>query len=589
MAQRTEDPILADFRNFTFLLWKHLGLASPTPLQYDICDYLQRGPRRRIIQAFRGVGKSWITAAFVLWCLLKNPNERILVVSANKERAIQFTSFCKRLIAECPFLEKLRPEPGMRDSAMSFDVGGSMPHQSPSMRAAGITGQISGARASKIVGDDVEVPSNSLTQQMRDRLAEAVKEFDAILMSEADLRLVGVLTAEVIYLGTPQTEATLYRLLESRGYATRIWPARFPNEATNLLYAGRLAPMLEQMMLAKPELGTACHGRGAPTEAGRFPDLDLMERALSYGRSGWALQFMLNPILSDEERYPLKLSDLMVFDCDLKMGPIHLAWAQSNDLIRQDIPCVGLPGDRIYRPIFVSKENFNPYTGVVLAIDPSGRGKDELAYAVVAMLNGFLFLLKCRGLQGGYTDENLQHLANEAKKYGVTEVYVESNFGDGMFTKLLAPFLTRTHPCALEEGRSAGQKELRIIEYLEPVMNQHRLVVDASLMKEDQENYNQYSDEVAQRYQLFYQLTRITKDKGSLAQDDRLDALALAVQRWSLVMDRDTERNELEAREAARDADLQAFIDQFHKTHPDWGLPRDSVIAAEFGLYGDLA
>lgn len=575
-VQQQLNPILNDFRNFVFVLWKHLGLKEPTGIQYDIASFLQHGPRRRIIQAFRGIGKSWITAAFVLWRLCRNPNERILVVSANEDRATQFTTFCRRLIEEAPFLRHLAPKKGTRDSALAFDVSGSMAHQSPSLRAAGITGQITGGRASLIVPDDVEVPKNSLTQTMRDRLSEAVKEFDAIMMSEDDLAQLGLGAGEVVFLGTPQTEATIYRALEQRGYVTRIWPARYPDEKMQVLYGDRLAPMLVEHLKADPTLA-AKHGiegakRGASTESRRFPDLDLVERELSYGRSGFALQFMLNPSLADMDRYPLKLADMMVLDCDPKLAPIQCVWANSPELVRSDVPQVGMTGDRLHRPMFIAKDHYLPYTGVVMSIDPAGRGSDELAYAIVAMLNGYLFVLRVKGLTGGYTDENLELLAVEAKRHGVNDIVVESNFGDGMFTKLLLPFLTRIHPCHVEEVNSSKQKELRIIDTLEPVLNQHRLVIDSKLVKDDSENYNRYSDELAPRYQLLYQLTRITKDKGALAKDDRLDALAMAVKYWVEVMDKDVTRVQEEHREALRMAEIERFIEASGQGGQSYGI-----------------
>ena len=55
-----------DFRNFLYIAWKHLRLPEPTPIQYDIANYLQYGSQRQIISAFRGCGKSWITSAYVL-------------------------------------------------------------------------------------------------------------------------------------------------------------------------------------------------------------------------------------------------------------------------------------------------------------------------------------------------------------------------------------------------------------------------------------------------------------------------------------------------------------------------------------------
>jgi hypothetical protein len=74
------DPLKADFRNFLWAVWRHLGLPEPTPVQYDIAHFLQHGPRRLVIEAFRGVGKSWITVAFVCWLLYCDPQLKIVVV-----------------------------------------------------------------------------------------------------------------------------------------------------------------------------------------------------------------------------------------------------------------------------------------------------------------------------------------------------------------------------------------------------------------------------------------------------------------------------------------------------------------------------
>ena len=128
-----------DFRNFLYLTWRHLRLPEPTPIQYDIADYLQRGGQRCIISAFRGVGKSWITASFVLWRLLLDPNINILVVSASKNRADDFSTFCLRLLSEMPILKHLYPKGYQRQSKISFDVSTATASQQPSVKSLGIT------------------------------------------------------------------------------------------------------------------------------------------------------------------------------------------------------------------------------------------------------------------------------------------------------------------------------------------------------------------------------------------------------------------------------------------------------------------
>jgi hypothetical protein len=166
-------------------------------------------------------------------------------------------------------------------------------------------------------------------------------------------------------------------------------------------------------------------------------------------------------------------------------------------------------------------------------VDPSGRGADETAYAVVKMLSGQLFVTDAGGVKGGYSNEALQALAVVAKRNKVNEIIVESNFGDGMFTELFKPVLYKVHDVTVGEVRHSKQKEHRIIDTLEPVMNQHRLVFDPKVIERDWQSVQGYSQEKAPKYTLAYQMTRITNLRGALAHDDRLDALSMAVSYWT--------------------------------------------------------
>lgn len=553
-----EDKLKADFRVFCYALWRHLGLPQPTPVQYDIAHYLSRGPKRRMVQAFRGCGKSWLTAGYVLWRLYKNPNEKVLIVSASKDRADAFSVFVKRIIAEWPLLQHLQPDPtkGHRDSLQAFDVGTANIAQAPSVRSVGISGQLTGGRATIIIADDVEVPKNSFTQTMRDKLSEAVKEFDAVLVPEG---------GEIIYLGTPQTEMSLYNALPERGYDIRVWPARYVPKKNWDKYKGRLAAFITEAVIKNEALGDIGKGRGASVEPTRFTDLDLLEREASYGRSGFALQFMLDTSLSDAERYPLRLNDLIVMDLDPEVAPMKVVWASGREQMDEGLESVGFPGDRWVKPMWTSSgaDGYAPYQGKMLFIDPSGRGKDETGWAVVYALAGTLYLMDAGGFTDGYSPKTLQALADLAKKWKVNYVDAEDNFGDGMFKELLKPVLARTWPCTINEDmkRNSVQKERRIIDTLEPVMNQHRLVVNRSLVLRDMTNYNEHPGEHWQKYQLFYQMTRITKEKGALLHDDRLDALCGAISSWTESMNRDAEKALHDHREDLLQKDLEDFMD----------------------------
>jgi len=533
---------LQDFRNFTYLVWQHLGLPEPTPIQYDIAHYLQHSPKRCIIEAFRGVGKSYITAAYVVHQLLLDPQLKFMVVSASKARADDFSTFTQRIITELPICQHLVAKDGQRWSKIAFDVAPAKASGSPSVKSVGVTGQLTGSRADIIIADDVEVPNNSMTHMMREKLGETVKEFDAVLKPDG----------KIIYLGTPQNEMSLYNTLTTRGYDMRVWPARYPTlERAEKAYGGRLAPSLYEYLQDNLE---AVYG--LPTDSKRFDDEDLLERELSYGRSGFALQFMLDTSLSDANKYPLKLADLMIMSCDRDTAPEKVVYGIMKPL--NDLPNVGLSGDKFYAP----EETLgrSEYTGSILAIDPSGRGSDETAYAIVKMLNGFLYVVDAGGIAGGYSQETLQTLADLAKVHRVNMVLVESNFGDGMFTELMKPYLEKTYPVTMEEVRHSKQKEHRIIDTLEPVMNQHKLVIDPKVIQKDYDSVQSMPPERAVKYMLTYQLTRITKQRGALAHDDRLDVLAMAVQYWVDQMAADADKQMVSKRNELLEEELYKFM-----------------------------
>jgi len=542
-------PQLKDFKNFLYLVWKQLNLPEPTALQYDIADYMQSDEKRAIIQAFRGCGKSWICSAYVVHQLLLNPSMNFLVVSASKTRSDDFSTFTLRLINEMPILAHLKPNDKQRQSKISFDVGPAPASHAPSVKSLGISSQLTGSRADIIIADDIEVANNSATQLMREKLSEQVKEFDAILKPEP--------SSKVIFLGTPQTEDSIYNKLLERGYKTRVWPSEhITPDYNNRTYNGSVASFCED-----------AEREGKTTEPLRFSDIDLAERKISYGSAGYAMQFMLDSRLSDVDKFPLKVSDLIVASIDNEIAPERYVWAKDPELEwDSDVPNVAFAGERYYRPLKTLGDHIE-YTGSVLAVDPAGRGKDETGYAVCKMLNGYLYVPAAGGLSGGYSEDTLKKIAMLAREHKVNYIVAESNFGDGMFTELLKPILTKLYPCSIEEVRHSTQKEKRIIDTLEPVMAGHKLVVDPEVIKEDYQTIQKYPHESQLKYSLFYQMSRLTRERGAITHDDRLDALSIAVAYWVEQMAQDAEVKMQDRKSELLDAELEKFKDAYFKNH----------------------
>ena len=540
------EPFSNDFRYFLVVVWTHLQLPKPTPIQLDIAEYMQDGPKRRIIEAFRGVGKSWMAAAYVLWLLRNDPQKKIMVVSASKTRADDFAQFCLRLIREMKILKCLDPDRDEQRSASNrFDVRPSIPDQSPSVKSVGIFGQLTGSRADLILADDVEVPNTAWTVGMREKLLHSVGEFNAILKPGG----------EIMFLGTPQTEESIYNKLRTKSYQCRIWPSRYPKNPDK--YGDALAPVI---------LDRCVDRKNMPTDPDRFSEMDLVEREASYGRSQFTLQFQLDTTLSDLQRFPLRLSDLIVIEVD-QNAPEKLVWSSGAEYRINDLPTVGFSGDYYHRPAFIHGD-WLEFQGCVMFVDPSGRGMDETAYAIVAQLNGNLFVLEVGAFREGYTEPVLEGLAQAAKRQKVKLILLEDQFGQGMLQSLLQPYLRNIYPCTIEPVRSNIQKERRIINALEPVLNQHRLIINRSVVEKDSQPREDDPIETALAYQLFHQMTHLTVDKNCLQHDDRLDALAGAIEYWneSLAIDENRAIKEREAELwdlelAAHKGDIEGALD----------------------------
>ena len=551
-----------DFKLFLQALWEQLDLPSPTRAQYSIADYLQHGPKRLQIQAFRGVGKSWITGAFVLWTLFNDPERKIMIISASKERADNMSIFLQKLIIETPWLSHLRPkQDDSRWSRISFDVACS-PHQAPSVKSVGITGQLTGSRADLMILDDIEVPGNSMTELMREKLLQLCTEAESILTPKSDSR--------IMYLGTPQTTFTIYRKLAERSYRPFVWPSRYPRKGKLSQYEGLLAPQIQEDLEAGVEAW-------AVTDPDRFDNEDLIEREASMGRSNYMLQFQLDTSLSDAEKFPLKMADLVVTSVNPTKAPESVVWCSDPSNVIKDLPTVGLPGDYFYSPMQLVGE-WSPYTETICSVDPSGRGSDETTAAYISQKNGFLYLHEMRAYRDGYSDNTLLDILRGCNKYNATTLLIESNFGDGIVAELFKKHIQQTKQSIfIEETRANVRKEDRIIDSLEPVINQHRLILNRSVVEWDYKSNPNEAPELRLLYMLFYQMSRMCREKGAVKHDDRLDCLAQGVKYYTDALSISAQEAINTRKKEEWDSMLEDFIDnpQSSANHLVFGMNKE--------------
>jgi hypothetical protein len=356
-----------------------------------------------------------------------------------------------------------------------------------------------------------------------------------------------------MYLGTPQTTFTVYRKLAERNYRPFVWPARYPRKNKLSQYEGLLAPQIQEDL-----------DQGAiewDTTDDRFDNDDLIEREASMGRSNFMLQFQLDTSLSDAEKFPLKMADLIVTSINPSKAPDSIVWCSDPQNVIKDLPTVGLPGDYFYSPMQLVGE-WDDYQETICSVDPSGRGSDETTAAYISQRNGFLYLHEMRAYRDGYSDATLLDILKGCKKYNVSTLLIESNFGDGIVAELFKKHIQQTNQAIyIEETRANVRKEDRIIDSLEPVLNQHRLVIDRGIVEWDYNSNQDEAPELRLMYMLFYQMSRMCREKGAVKHDDRLDALAQGVKYFTDALSISAER-QIKIKELEEwNAMLEDFID----------------------------
>lgn len=501
----------------------------PHRVQYDICDWLQFGPHYRITRGFRGLSKSWITVAYCLWRLLRNPNEKIIICSEGEKLAKKALHMMRIWIDNVWFLNHLAPKAknsDYRDNRTEFDVGPCTPSAAPSVTAMGITSALPGNRASIIIPDDCEGLENARTRDGRQLLRQRVTEFENILLPEGD----------IIYLGTPHHEETLYDyLVSAMDYKCRTWPLEYPDDTETVPY---LSPMLRDDI---EDDKVNFEDTERPIWDGRF-GRDFILRARLEKRN-YAMQFMMRSDLGDLDKYQLRLEDLIVFECDRDRAPVYIQWGRSTNsgpTTIQNIEPNGFAGDNFYGPIDFDNNTLE-YRGSKAYLDPAGGGKDEMAWAIMSQLSGYIYWKYVGAVRDGFTPENLTKIVLSLREHGARQLFIETNFGGAALVELIKPYIRKFScvegqntmfpngwNCSVEGRHSTNvQKEERIISALSVPLHQHRLVVHPR---------------VAADKKTMYQMTHITHIRGSLALDDRIDAAAGCIKEFIDVMGQDAGR-----------------------------------------------
>lgn len=534
-----------EFSDFLYDCMTDLMGFNCSDIQQDIGDFLQYGPQYMMVQAQRSQAKSTIVAIFGVWCMLHDPTYRILIVSAGSDVAVEIANWVIQIIMNWEILECMRPDKthGDRSSTKAFDIHWQLKgaEKSPSVACIGITANMQGRRADLLIPDDIESSKNGMTEIQRQNLQHLSKDFTSICSGKIDPETGDAPGGRICYMGTPQTSESIYNALPGRGYHIRVWPGRYPTVEQLDNYGEHLAPLLRERILADPSLQTGggpMGDQGKPIDNMLLPEEALSKKELDQGPAYFQLQHMLNTRLLDKERHPLKLRDLITCRLGHDEAPGEFSWLPDP---QKAISVQGqIQGFQAFYPFALSQELYT-YEGRLMYIDPAGGGAngDETVCAISYFLHGYVVVKQVLALPGGYEDATFKTIADLALQHKVNKIDVEQNYGNGAFAQMLRPVLQEVYKAAGEPGsctvadiHEAGQKELRIIDTLEPIMARHRLIVDEQVWVDDVDQVQKYPAERRTTYMLSHQLSKITRDRDALVHDDRLDALAGAVRPW---------------------------------------------------------
>ncbi len=188
------------------LAWNKLSNFNLPKHHEKIANWLEKlyfsKDRRGLLMAFRNSGKSTLVGLFCAWVLFLNPNDRIVIVSADTRLATKMSRHVRRIIERHPLTKKLIPKKKEEWAGCTFSVDRTQNNRDPSVTAFGVSAGITGARADVIICDDVEIPKNCNTKQKREDLRERLIELEFIL-SPNGLQL---------FVGTPHTNDTIYQV-----------------------------------------------------------------------------------------------------------------------------------------------------------------------------------------------------------------------------------------------------------------------------------------------------------------------------------------------------------------------------------------
>ena len=413
-----------------FLDTQNLLSGYETPkLHVEICDWLEhhKNKERKLLQVFRHAGKSYILCCYVVWRLLCDPNYTCIIISAKRNLALRNSQMIRSIIETNPLTRHLKSDYETWQ-VQQFSVDRDYIQLNPSVTVTSLQSSFTGMHATEILADDIEVSTNVQTEDAREFIKDRVQEF-------------GKIANQIMLIGTPHHEETIFTHCENIGYKTIMKKPIFNKE-------GKLA---------------------WPDHPEKHFDWDWIERQKAESTEGdWLSQYMLVP--SKTYQSLMDIDRIEVYEKELTVR--HLPQPMGNY-----IPIVNLGDSTIQRLVAA----WDPATGM--------RGKDQSVLSIVARdMDGFIYVHDVIELPSAKEKDfsyQCEMIIDVCDKHKVGHVYVEENFSPTLQNELRRTARDKKKQVVIiPEFRQQGKLNF-IAQQLEPVikigkMKVHQRVLDNS-------------------------------------------------------------------------------------------------------------
>lgn len=193
-----------------FLVWAKIKHWHVPDFHVLMAHWLENKGEIAVLRVFRGAAKSTMVALYEAWKLRRHllntgHGYRFTNQAADDPLAYKLSRDVKHVLKRHPLCKGLLPP---REVAVQgFSIIGHDDERNPSVSAAGVLSNVTGARSDEFVFDDCEVPKNIKTPEARDKLRTQMSEATHILVPGGSK----------LYIGTPHTHESIYAEQQAEG------------------------------------------------------------------------------------------------------------------------------------------------------------------------------------------------------------------------------------------------------------------------------------------------------------------------------------------------------------------------------------